>query len=287
MPSPRTTFHNVYVRLIYAASWCVFFSFFLSCEVKTRRSFLPSIDGYEESKRNMMILDKALLEISGIYYLEDGRIASINDEEGRIFVINMHDGSFDSMKFAGRGDYEDIVKVDSLFYVVESNGDIHIINLNNPRGRKQVKFPRKKIEFESLYYRKDEQKLVLVSKDHSEDQPGILAFSFDLTSYQFSEQPYFFIPMKQVFFAAKNNIAEFKPSAASVQPKTNKLFLIASIGKLLLECELDGRVIRSYKINPSQFPQPEGITFAPNGDMYISNEGLNGKATIFKFPYSK
>jgi hypothetical protein len=287
MPSLQNTSPAVRLTLVYATAFCLFFSFLSSCEVKHRRSFLPSITGYDETRSDMMVLDKALREISGMYYLEDGRIASINDEEGRIFLINLKDGSYDSVKFAGKGDYEDLVKVDSLFYVVESNGDIHIVDLNNPQGRKQVKFPRKKIEFESLYYRKDQQKLVLISKDHSEKQPGILAYSFDLATRQFSSTPYFFIPMKQVFFAAKNNIAECKPSAAAIQPVTNRLYIIASIGKLLLECKLDGRVLKAFKINPAQFPQPEGITFAPNGDMYISNEGLNGKATIFKFPYSK
>jgi len=235
----------------------------------------------------MKILDDELLEISGMFYLDDGRIASINDEDGRIFLINMQDGSFESHKFAGKGDYEDLVKVDSFFYVVESNGDIHQVNFYDDAQHRQFKFPKKKIEFESLYYRADQHTLVMISKDHGERKPGMMAYSFDLETEQFSEEPYFFIPMKQVFFAAKNNIAECKPSAAAIQPVTKKLFIIASVGKMMLECDLDGKVHRAYKLNPSQFPQPEGITFAPNGDMYISNEGLNGKATIFKFPYKK
>jgi hypothetical protein len=271
---------------VYAGA-CLFFFIVTSCEVKPRRSFLPGIAGYNEMKREMKILDDELLEISGMFFMEDGRIASINDEEGRIFLINLNDGTFESHKFAGKGDYEDLVKIDSLFYVVESNGDIHRVNFQDDSQHRQFKFPKKKIEFESLYYRKDEHKLVLISKDHSQKKPGILAYSFDLQTEQFSEEPYFFIPMKQVFFAAKNNIAECKPSAAAIQPVTKKLFIIASIGKIMLECDLDGKVHRAYKLNPSQFPQPEGITFAPNGDMYISNEGVNGKATIFRFPYRK
>jgi hypothetical protein len=53
----------------------------------------------------------------------------------------------------------------------------------------------------------------------------------------------------------------------------------------MLECTVNGELLKIYKINPTHFPQPEGISFAANGDMYISNEGLEGKATILKYPY--
>jgi len=36
-------------------------------------------------------------------------------------------------------------------------------------------------------------------------------------------------------------------------------------------------------LDPVLFNQPEGLTFAPNGDLYISNEGGEGVATILKF----
>jgi len=33
------------------------------------------------------------------------------------------------------------------------------------------------------------------------------------------------------------------------------------------------------------FPQPEGLTFKTNGDMYISNEGISSKGTLIKFTF--
>src|SRR4051794_19123953 len=96
-----------------------------SCHPRARKSFLPAIPGFDESKKQVLILDKELKEISGIYYLADGRLAANNDEDGRIFYIDPKDGSFESFKFAGKGDYEDILRVDSFFYVLESNGNIN------------------------------------------------------------------------------------------------------------------------------------------------------------------
>jgi len=42
-----------------------------------------------------------------------------------------------------------------------------------------------------------------------------------------------------------------------------------------------------YRLDPQLYNQPEGMTFAPNGDLYISNEGGEGIATILKFVYKK
>jgi uncharacterized protein YjiK len=233
----------------------------------------------------VLILDKKLLEISGIFYEQEGKIAAVNDEDGKIFFINEKDGAFTSIKFGGKADYEDITKVGKFYYVLESKGNLHRVYEEDANDYAKFEFPLKKIEFESLYYDKQVNQLILVSKDHGRDKQGILAYSFDLRTQSFPDTPFFFISMKQINMAVKNNTAECKPSAASIQPQTNKLYIIASVGKLLLECDGNGKLLKAYKINPSQFPQPEGITFAPNGDMFISNEGLDGKATIFKFPF--
>jgi hypothetical protein len=180
------------------------------------------------------------------------------------------------------------VQVDSLFYILESKGSLHRVQATDVSTYKEFAFHKKrKIEFESLYYDKTVNKLILVSKDHNEGKPGIITYAFDIATESFSDTPYYFISMKQIFRAVKNNIAECKPSGAAIHPITGKVFMIASVGKILLQSTREGKLEHAYKINPSQFPQPEGITFAPNGDMFICNEGLNGKATLLKFPYAE
>ena len=259
---------------------------FIGCTATSGRSFLPGISEYNEKNKELIVLDERLLEISGIFYLPDGRFAGINDEEGKIFTINIKDGTFETIEYEGKGDYEDIVSIGDYYYVMESDGKIHKVGKSPPFQATSIKFMKGlKIEFESLYFDSAAKKLVLVSKDHRNSGREIITYAFDLATETFSEQPYYRIPMEAVYERLGDNTIESKPSAAAVHPIEKKVFIIASVGKALIKCSLQGKVEQVYRINPSQFPQPEGITFAPNGDMYISNEGLQGKATILKFPY--
>ncbi|MBO9634305.1 MAG: hypothetical protein J7578_14415 [Chitinophagaceae bacterium] len=250
------------------------------------RSFVPSIPGYDASKKQTVVLDKDLLEISGMFWLANSTIAAINDEEGKVFLIDPEDGDYHVRKFGKKRDYEDIVQLDTFYFVLESNGNIHRVPINVKHVEEEYEFHRKKkIEFESLYIDPN-NRLILLSKEQRESKKGVLAYSFDPITMQYSDTPVYTIRWKDIRNMLKNNNAEFKPSAAAIHPIKKTLFIVASIGKAMLETTLDGEVLAAWQLNPDQFPQPEGLTFAPNGDMYISNEGVDGKATILKFPYS-
>lgn len=265
----------------------VLFILTFACSGKKGRSFLPHIPGYDESKVEVKILPKKLKEISGMNYLPDGRIVAMNDEKGTLFFLRFENDSdsLETFDFAGKADYEDIATIGNTYFVLESNGDLH--EVSGPGNDIVYKSEGiKKTEFESLYYDKKANKLVLITKDHKLSDQAIFAYSFDLATKTFSSEPYYKISLREVHFRLKNSSTLCKPSAAAIHPVLNKLFIVASIGSSILKCSLDGTVESAYQLNPVQFPQPEGITFAPNGDMYISNEGVNGKGTILKFPYS-
>jgi hypothetical protein len=50
---------------------------------------------------------------------------------------------------------------------------------------------------------------------------------------------------------------------------------------------MQGNVEHAIYLDESIFPQPEGITFSPHGDLYISNEGLYQPGSIIHYPYKK
>jgi hypothetical protein len=262
----------------------------IGCSASSGRSFMPHVPGYSEKQKEVIVLKKKLLEISGIFYQQDGRIASMNDEDGKLFLFHPgdDDDSIETFKFAGKGDYEDIVQINGAYFVLESDGDLHYFEKGSPASYVKYEFEiEKKTEFESLVHYPHERRLVLITKDHRLEKDAIYAYAFDLVSKRFYSTPYFIISRREIANAAKDVSAVCKPSAAAINPINNKLFIIASVGKILLQCSLDGKVEKAFLINPAQFQQPEGISFASNGDMYISNEGLHGKATLLKFPYNQ
>ena len=261
-------------------------AFVAACGSRTGKSFVPTLDGYDEKGRKTFVLHDDLLEISGFVLLDTNNIAAINDERGQLYFLNLQTDSIQSFRFKGKGDYEDLVKVGNRFYVLESNGDI-VETVPPYDNHTTYKFKIKgKKEFESLVWYSDLNKLVLITKDQrKKTQDGITAYAFDLDTKQFDQIPFFEITLKDIFIKLSSYNAECKPSGAALHPINKRLYIIASIGKLLLECEPTGKLVKIFKINPTHFPQPEGINFAANGDMYISNEGADGKATVLKYPY--
>ncbi|RYY98913.1 MAG: hypothetical protein EOO11_06605, partial [Chitinophagaceae bacterium] len=96
---------------------------------------------------------------------------------------------------------------------------------------------------------------------------------------------FYTISFKEVNDRLKDGRTEFKPSAAAIHPLERRLYILSSAGHLLVVTDLRGKVQETYRLNPSFYPQAEGIAFATNGDMYISNEAKLGKATLLRIPY--
>jgi hypothetical protein len=81
---------------------------------------------------------------------------------------------------------------------------------------------------------------------------------------------------------------KLKPSAAAIHPLTKELYIISSINKALIIADRDGNVKEAYPIDPVLFKQPEGLTFAPSGDLIISNEVAEvGSPNILIFKYKE
>ena len=74
---------------------------------------------------------------------------------------------------------------------------------------------------------------------------------------------------------------KLKPSAIAINPVTNEFYILASVNKLLVVTDRQGKFKALYELDPAIYKQPEGIAFTPWGDMLISNESHEtGLATI-------
>lgn len=253
-----------------------------------------SPEGYDLNKPREMQLGKVLNEISGLYFNEeDSSLLTISDSKEKIFKIQLKNQKLKDQtgKVVGPdSDLEDLVKVGNTVYLLSSWGEIKAVpdGVTDTSGVQAYNLGFKgQNDFETLYYDPTVKGLVMICKSCAEEK-GLdirTAFRFDPEEKRFDSSALFTISRKDVQELLKDKDAKFEPSAAAINPINKRLYILSSTGKLLVITDTRGKVMEAYKLNPDRFPQAEGIAFAPNGDMYISNEGKFGSATLLFFPY--
>lgn len=272
----------------FTISLFVFCSLVSSCGSgkKKNKDQVADTSRYDLDNPVTIKMPDVLAEISGVaFYPKDSSVFAIKDEAGVLYKIFLtKKDMIAEWPFDKKRDYEDIVLLDSIFYVLVSNGDIETIQfVTDDSVRTSIaKFPHaSKDEFETMYYDDSLRLLILVCKDCNKEanEPlTIWGYNIETKEYSSMDSIIDILPI-----AAKEGKKEIKlrPSAAAINPVTNELYILASINKLLLVTDRKGKLITTYELDADIYPQPEGMTFTPWGDLIITNELVeNGHANI-------
>jgi uncharacterized protein YjiK len=84
--------------------------------------------------------------------------------------------------------------------------------------------------------------------------------------------------------AASGLDAELSPSGIAVHPITGTVFIVAAQQDVIVEFDRSGQYLASARLARRLHPQPEGIAFAPDGTLFIANEGQSGRANLTVYP---
>jgi uncharacterized protein YjiK len=174
------------------------------------------------------------------------------------------------LSFGPDGDYEDLaIKGDTIF-VLRSDGLLYEISHFNSKPTILTLVPleknKERQDVEGLWYLSKTNALLLASKSDGS------IYSYSLDERELSGEP-----------LKINTPLRFYPSAVAVHPISDEHYLLESKGNSLLIIKPSGEVNETIKLSGHFFKQPEGITFSRSGDLYISNEGHDGKANILLF----
>jgi hypothetical protein len=79
-----------------------------------------------------------------------------------------------------------------------------------------------------------------------------------------------------------------RPSALTFNKQTQEWYILSSVQKILIIADKAWNIKQVITLNSSLFPQPEGISFDIDNNLYISNEaGNTATGTVLKFTYKK
>jgi len=212
-------------------------------------------------------------------------------------------------KFSEAGDYEDITRVENNLYVLRSDGVISEIidyaSENRIINTYITNIPAKNNE--GLCYDKVHERLLIACKSKAGTEKNAKDYKtiwgFDITEKKLSPEPVYNIMLKEVRSLAsekgivvmqtdkKNNSTvekeiKMKSSAIAIHPLNNDIYILSASEFMLFIFDKNMHIKEIIPLDKVLFKKAEGITFYPNGNMLISNEGADDKPTVLLFKYN-
>jgi uncharacterized protein YjiK len=267
-------------------------------------------------------LPKRLKEVSGLAYLSPTELLAINDEEGKVYALDAQTGKIlREYPFGEDDDYEDLAYVDGQVYVLSAEGSIHRFALSEVNPKVEVLSTPLDVpnDCEGLCYLPERNALLIAAKESAsiteqvQHQRGI--FLFDLQQGSLDEKPYillsrgifqqltqtwegqdermekFLKKLRKEKKSKKNQEQEaslpFQPSALAIHPITREIYVLSAVQyPMLAVLSPQGQVQALYPLPLDLFEQPEGLSFAPNGDLWICSEGKDKPAQLLFYRYN-
>lgn len=246
-----------------------------------------------------------LQEISGLSLSPSPlKLCAIQDESGSLYFINKETGVVDPpVFFKQTGDFEGVEFVGTTAWAQSSKGILYEIKNPGTEAQTTQDYPTaltKTNNVEGLCYDAKNNRLLLACKGQKELDYSKPVYAFDLATKQLSANPVFSISQEQIQnylktvsddksteklqeqYGATTIEFPFGPSGIAIHPKTGDIYMISSVGKVLVVLSETGEIKYMQKLHKETYQQPEGITFDMDGTLYISNEGKTGPAMLYR-----
>jgi uncharacterized protein YjiK len=246
-------------------------------------------------------LPEQLKEVSGIVRLGGDSLLAIEDLHASLYFLKLEESKatiLATLPFAAnekdKFDIEDVAMIGDTIYALWSHASV--FKIWNWRSKIQSKeystFLDKKNNTEGLAYDPASGNLLIACKkesgDEDEKKTTRSVYEFDVKSGELKPNPFLLVERKDFkkFVADK---VEFFPSGVAVHPVSHDVYIISTRGNKCIACYSHSGQLKSFEyLDKDMLPQPEGICFDVNANLYISTEGRHGEAaTVYEFAKAK
>jgi uncharacterized protein YjiK len=251
--------------------------------------------------RKSWTLSDSLAEISGIAFKKNETLLAIEDLRPVLYELNLQDSvgvianqiqfrETDKEKF----DFEDLAVIGDTAYALWSHGAIFkIVKQKKGATSERMKtWLKKENNTEGLAYDPVSGNLLVACKDDA-GLEGVkkstrAVYEFDIRADSLKPDPFMLINKSDFENVAGEKI-DFYPAAIAVHPVSHDIFIISTKDtKCIAQFTHDGKLKAFDYLEKEMLPQPEGICFDTQGNLYISTQARHGKpAYIYEFAMKK
>ncbi len=251
-----------------------------------------------------------LKEVSGVTPISNDEVACVQDEKGNIYIYDFRKKDVTAkVSFGPDGDYEELTNVDGVLFVLRSDG--FLFEVSDWRGSEEPKVTTHRLQLptsdnEGIGYDPGHARLLIAPKsavgEGQADADRRPIFAFDLKRRELLGDPVFAYSVQDIeTFASQHGVElpteqrkvgdprraalRFLPASVAVHPQTRDIVVLSGVDGVLVSFDRGGRVTGYARLDEKLLPQPEGLTFMPNGDMVVTTEGAGKKARLVRYTF--
>ena len=231
-----------------------------------------------------------LREISGLAMTADGRLFAIEDEKALVYELDYSNGSLVSRFSLGgppiKGDFEGIaITGDGAFYVVTSVG--RLFRFAEGSSNEAVRYQsydlgtRERCELEGLAWVASRNALALACKRVYDGKKRFVRIYF----WSIEHEELLGEPMQVDIRSARGLMGSKRLNVSGIEweAASNHLVMVAAGERTVIEVSASGELVWAGQLDQRYHRQAEGITFDPDGNLWIADEGGRGAARLAKY----
>lgn len=260
----------------------------------------PTFDDLDDG---VLVLPRELREVSAITALDERTLACVQDEVGALFLVDLSGERPPQVRsFGAPGDYEGLARVGDDYWVLRSDG--LLLRLASRGGRLEVasshQMSAEHDNWEGLCFDRGRGLLLVLPKDRAskekERRDERSVWAFDPSTGTMQPQPVLLLdvsslveqaegiglglPTRTTAKGKKSRSLKMLGSEILEVPGTGELLLLSAVDRALLRVDGAGRLLGLLVFDSEELPQPEGMTWLPDGRLLIASEGKDGPGVV-------
>jgi len=247
----------------------------------------------DDTEEGRIPLPPALVEISGLAAASEDTVFGHDDEQAKVYEINIDDGRIIRSLSIGdpavRADFEGIATDDGVIYLATSGGLIYEADMTGNSNQLDYRIHNtgvgEQCEVEGLSKAPAQDYLLILCKDifGKKKEADLEIYRWKIGDEKAESRPW--ISRSFNGEMKRRDRKNFAPSALEWDEQNKRIWIASARSRQLLALGVDGKLISLLKLDKRGHPQTEGLTLVGDQQIILADEGNRLKKphlTIYK-----
>jgi hypothetical protein len=246
---------------------------------------------------------------TGISTASYHKVCLFDENNQSILFYDLKGDSIHSVQWIGDyGHCQSFTSIDNQVFVLNTDAELHFVSENEVDDKLiPLKLEGENETYHSICTDKRQNRLLIASSSVNETPSDKIrlrtVWMVDMGTKELLDDPLFTIDVNTLeAFVNENNYSPEQlqskkrekatqlmliPNSIAVHPKSDEIYILSAVDKTIFVFNKTGKILQCIHLDTHKYSSPQQVSFLPNGDLLISNEGPMMIPTLHRITWNR